>query len=62
MARHIWKTREVGRTECEDYDHITCHTWAILPAANTDVLCVQCDGCVEDDCRDADGRVGLHAV
>jgi hypothetical protein len=49
-----------GRTDRKSHDHITCHAGAILPAANTDVLGVESDGTVEDDCGNADGRVWLH--
>jgi hypothetical protein len=62
MARNTWEERETGRTECKDHDHVACHAGAILPAAKTDILYVERDGYVEDDCSNADGRVGRHVA
>lgn len=59
MAQGAWR-RESEHTEREDHDHVACHAGTILPAAKTNVLGVESDGNVEDQCGNADGRVWCH--
>jgi hypothetical protein len=53
---------ESGCTEGEDHDYVACHARAMFLAADANVLCVESEGCVEDDCGNADSSIGIHGV